>query len=139
MFIIGMRIQQWWNIKAWWPVFTAMPPMMKELYREKDNGFLSHNAAWGGRTIVFTQYWEDIESLHAYAHGKTHMKAWTHFYQKAAKTKAVGVFHETYAIKAGSYESIYANIARPLGLSRALSPLEVSSSSTLKDRLRKGS
>ncbi|MCM3762902.1 DUF4188 domain-containing protein [Alkalihalobacillus oceani] len=94
LFIIGMRIQQWWNIKAWWPVFTAMPPMMKELYAEKDNGFLSHNAAWGGRTIVFTQYWEDIESLHAYAHGQTHLKAWTHFYQKAAKTKAVGVFHE---------------------------------------------
>ncbi|MCM3762903.1 hypothetical protein M3212_19355 [Alkalihalobacillus oceani] len=44
-----------------------------------------------------------------------------------------------YAIKAGSYEAIYANIARPLGLSRALSPLEVSSSSTLKDRMKKGS
>ena len=32
VFLIGMRINKWWKIHQWLPVFLAMPKMIKELY-----------------------------------------------------------------------------------------------------------
>lgn len=31
IFLIGMRINKWYKVNKWLPVFLAMPPMMKEL------------------------------------------------------------------------------------------------------------
>jgi len=135
IFIVGMKIQQWWNIKAWGPVFMAMPAMLKELYSMKDIGFLHHEIGWSGRHIVVTQYWKDVESLHNYAHGKTHMRAWTNFYKKAANSNGVGLFHETYIVEAGNYESIYVNMNKTRGLAVALSHHEVEDNSSMKKRL----
>ncbi|MCZ1182374.1 DUF4188 domain-containing protein [Shouchella clausii] len=136
IFIVGMKIQQWWNIKAWGPVFSAMPPMLKELSSKKGTGFLHYEAGWNGRNIVITQYWENIKSLHDFAHGKTHMNAWTHFYKKAADSKGVGFFHETYVVKAGSYESIYVNMNKPRGLAAAYSSYATETDSTMRNRLK---
>ena len=31
VFLIGMRINKPWMVHRWWPVFTAMPRMIREL------------------------------------------------------------------------------------------------------------
>ena len=40
VFIIGMRVNRPWNVRKWWPVFRAMPAMIKELESDPDSGFL---------------------------------------------------------------------------------------------------
>lgn len=121
VFIIGMRINNWFAIPHWLPVFTAMPPMIKELYANKDElGFLSMENYFGLRTTLMVQYWKSMDDLLAYARGKKHLKAWKNFNRKAADTSSVGFYHESYQVSEKKYESVYTNM--PLyGLSNALS------------------
>lgn len=45
VFIIGMRINKRLAVHKWFPVFKAMPGMIKELYTHKEElGFLSIEA-----------------------------------------------------------------------------------------------
>lgn len=53
-----------------------------------------------------------------YAHASTHMKAWREYYQKAHDSGAVGIWHETYCVEPGQFETVYANMP-PFGLGRA--------------------
>lgn len=119
VFIIGMRINKWTAVHKWFPVFKAMPPMIRELYTNKKLGFLSLQGSFNLRTITLIQYWESVDQLTSYAKGPQHLKAWNSFYKQASKTNAVGIYHETYVIPAGNYESVYVNM--PLfGLAKAL-------------------
>src|SRR5690349_4190936 len=44
IFLIGMRINKPWKVNKWWPVFMAMPKMLKELEAAPPEvGFLGHN------------------------------------------------------------------------------------------------
>jgi len=65
VFLIGMRINKPWKIHKWWPVFTAMPKMLKELAAAgPESGFLGHN---GLSMKGITQYWRSFDHLEAYA------------------------------------------------------------------------
>jgi hypothetical protein len=44
--------------------------------------------------------------------------AWRSFNRNAAKTTAVGIFHETYSVQSGHYETIYRTMP-PCGLAAA--------------------
>jgi hypothetical protein len=124
VFMIGMRVNSLWKIHKWFPVAMAMPKMIKELYKNKEHGFLS-TEAWFGRTTVMVQYWRSFEHLEAYAKNKNaaHLPAWREFNKKARDSGAVGVWHESYKVTAGNYENIYVNMPR-FGLAKAgtLSP-----------------
>jgi hypothetical protein len=119
VFLIGMRINKRLAIRKWWPVFSAMPPMIRELYQHKDElGFLSMESYFGLRTTVMIQYWKSTEHLMAYAKGQKHLTAWNEFNRKVGNNLAVGIYHETYIIKKGNYEAFYRNM--PLyGLTKA--------------------
>ncbi|WP_046176344.1 DUF4188 domain-containing protein [Domibacillus indicus] len=119
VFMIGMRINKVWAVHKWLPVFMAMGPMLKELYTNKELGFLSAEGMYGWRMITLVQYWDSKENLYAYAKGEKHMKAWKDFYQKAASSQAVGIYHETYIVTPGSYETFY-NCMPAFGLSKAI-------------------
>jgi len=125
VFMIGMRINRWFAIHKWLPVFTAMPPMIKELYTHKDElGFLSMENYFGLRTTVMIQYWRSMEDLLSYARDDKHLKAWRDFNRKIGNNKAVGIYHETYQVEKKNYESVYGNI--PLyGLGRALKQIPI--------------
>ncbi|MFC7391432.1 DUF4188 domain-containing protein [Scopulibacillus cellulosilyticus] len=125
VFIIGMRINKWWSVHNWLPVFKAMPPMIRELYMNKDLGFLSVETSVNLRTITMVQYWRSFEDLKAYAKGPKHLTAWGNFYKKVGKTNAVGIYHETYIVQAGNYESIYGNMPE-FGLAKAIGHMPVS-------------
>lgn len=111
VFIIGMRINQWRSIHKWFPVFAAMPPMIKELYTHQDElGFLSMEQFFGLRTTVMIQYWRSMDDLLAYAREEKHLTAWRNFNQKVGNNKAVGIYHESYQIHKENYESVYGNM-----------------------------
>lgn len=119
VFIIGMRINKWLSVHKWFPVITAMPPMIKELYRYKDElGFLSMESFYGLKTTVMIQYWRSMEDLLAYAREENHLTAWRDFNRKVGNNSAVGIYHESYQINKQNYESVYSNM--PLyGLAKA--------------------
>lgn len=112
VFTIGMRINKWWAIHKWFPVFKAMPPMIRELYMNKDLGCLSMEHFYSLRTTLLLQYWRSEEDLMAYAKGQKHLKAWNEFNKKVGNNDAVGIYHETFLVKQGNYESVYGNMPK---------------------------
>ena len=119
VFLIGMRLNQPLKVHKWLPVFTAMPRMLKELHQHPELGFLNAQM-WFSRTTIMLQYWRSMEQLLAYAKNReaAHLPAWQAFNRAVGTDGAVGIWHETYAISAGSYENVYVNMP-PFGLGRA--------------------
>lgn len=117
VFVIGMRVNQPWRVGAWLPVVQAMPRMLRELQTQPELGLL------GGQFYGLTQiqYWRSVEHLHRYATSReqAHLPAWRAFNQNARMAgDAVGIWHETYRVAAGAYETVYVNMP-PTGLGRA--------------------
>jgi hypothetical protein len=124
VFLIGMRFNKLWKVHKWGPVFTAMPRMLAELERQPELGFLSGNL-WFGRTTLLVQYWRSFEHLETYAKArdKEHLPAWSAFNRAVGANGDVGIFHETYRVAPGEYESLYANMP-PILLGRAAELVE---------------
>lgn len=120
VFLIGMRINAFWKVHKWFPVFLAMPKMLRELSTHDDLGLLGFRTRWGGRNIEVIQYWRSFEKLHAYARNQDaeHLPAWASFNRKIADNGSVGIWHETYLVKEGQYEAVYRNVP-PYGLAAA--------------------
>ncbi|MGW7368145.1 DUF4188 domain-containing protein [Streptomyces sp. NPDC054841] len=114
VFLIGMRINSFRAVRSWWPTFTAMPRMLRELSKDKDSGLLGYRLLLGGPRVIYTvQYWESAEKLLAYASApdKEHRPAWAAFNRRMRDGRGkVGFWHETYVVPAGSYESVYVNM-----------------------------
>ncbi len=111
VFLIGLRINKLWKIHKWLPVVMAMPKMINELYQNPEMGFISYES-WFGRTSIMVQYWKSFEHLEKYAKSKdsNHLPAWVEFNNKIGSNGDVGIWHETYLSKKGSYESVYNNM-----------------------------
>ncbi len=112
VFLIGMRINKPWKPHKWIPAFLAMPKMLKELdsMPSGETGFLGHNGLGLG---VIVQYWRSFDHLEAYARskGNAHYPAWIAFNKRMKNSRAdVGIWHETYLIKAGQYEAVYSGM-----------------------------
>lgn len=123
LFLIGMRINTLWRVWEWLPPFLAMGPMIAELYKNPDIGFLSARTEMAGRTITVIQYWKSFEVLEAYAANaeRKHRPAWTAFYKRATSgTGAVGIYHETYVVRPGEVESLYVDMPQSFGLGGAI-------------------
>ncbi|USG67160.1 DUF4188 domain-containing protein [Brevibacillus ruminantium] len=111
VFVIGLHVNSWWAVHQWLPVARAMNGMLRELYQNKELGFLDTTQFWGSRGPVLIQYWRSFEHLEQYARGSdAHLTAWRKFNQTIAKTGNVGFFHETYLVDAGKYECMYVNM-----------------------------
>ncbi|WP_029032338.1 DUF4188 domain-containing protein [Salinarimonas rosea] len=119
VFLIGMRVNKPWKVHRWWPVFWAMPRMIRELEAlGPEVGFLGHNGL-GMKSI--TQYWRSFDHLEAYARSteRGHQPAWAAFNRAARAGRGdVGIWHETYLVRAGEYEAVYSGMPR-FGLGRA--------------------
>ena len=115
VFLIGMRVNSWWKIHKWWPVVMAMPRMLAELKKRPESGFLGYEQSFG----VIVQYWRSFEHLEAYAKDRTgqHYPAWKAFNTRNRNSPDVGIWHETYRVRAGEYECIYNNMP-PRGLGK---------------------
>src|SRR5687768_6317041 len=112
LFVIGMRVNRWRKVRSWFPVFVAMPRMLRALERESDSPLLFVRTFWSGRVFLTLQYWRSLEELGAYARDgyRPHAPAWARFNRMAAAGADVGIFHETYRVTADAVESLYGNM-----------------------------
>lgn len=122
VFNIGMRINNFRAVRSWWPVFRAMPRMLKELSQDRGSGMLGYQLLLGGSRVLYVvQYWESPEKLLAYAseQGKEHRPAWAAFNRRMREGKGkVGFWHETYVVPPGAHEAVYINMPE-FGLGKA--------------------
>jgi hypothetical protein len=117
VFLVGMRINRWWKVHKWWPVAMAMPRMLAELAAHPEWGCL----AVGGRAGLSVQYWRSFDHLEAYARNPdaAHWPAWTAFNRRVRTSSGdVGIWHETFLVRAGEYETLYGAMPR-IGLALA--------------------
>jgi len=115
-----MRINRPLAVRKWLPTARAMMPMLRELYRHPEKGFLGGEFFFYGRGPALVQYWRSFEDLERFARDPEdpHMPAWQRFNREARKGGAVGIWHETYLVEPGGYEAIYANMPE-FGLAKA--------------------
>ena len=109
VFLIGVRINKPWKIHKWLPVVLAMPRMLKELGAHPELGLLGHLPG----LALSVQYWKSFQHLEAYAHSRAneHLPAWKRFNERLRKSRGdVGIWHETYRVRAGEYETFYSGM-----------------------------
>jgi hypothetical protein len=114
LFLIGIRINRLWKVGSWWPTFMAMGPMVAELSRRPDLGLLHSRTHPGFPSTMLVQYWRSLDHLQAFATGRDqlHLPAWQRFNKAVGSNGDVGIWHETYLIQPGQYESVYNNMPR---------------------------
>ena len=120
VFLIGMRVNKPWKFWKWWPVAMAMPRMLIELAKTPDLGLLHAYTLPGFPVITVVQYWRSFEALEAYAKSReaAHLPAWQAFNKSIGSNGDVGIWHETFIVQKGAYESVYNNMPAH-GLGRA--------------------
>lgn len=108
VFLIGMRINRLWRPDLWGPTLAAMGPMLAELSKDPESGFLGYRALLGSGGPTVLQYWRTPEDVYRYASDTNahHRPAWAAFNRRARRAPGVvGVWHETYQIARA--ESMY--------------------------------
>jgi fumigallin biosynthesis monooxygenase-like protein len=120
VFLIGMRINRPWKLHKWVPVFRAMVPMLRTLHTRKELGLLATHTWVGPHGPMLVQYWRTVEQLEAFARDATlpHHPAWRRFNRQVGFDGDVGIWHETFQVRAGEYETVYGNMPR-FGLAAA--------------------
>jgi len=137
VFLIGMRVNRWSAVRHWLPAFLAMPRMLAELAKDPDSGLLGTRTTLSSDGPLLVQYWRSVDQLNAYAAdaASAHRPAWRAFNARARRSGGtVGVWHETYVVPAGSYETIYVDMPR-VGLAQAAQVGPVAAASRAADRL----
>ena len=136
VFVIGMRFNKPWKILRWWPVFAAMPKMLRYLEENPEKGMLGGRVAISGLTPVLVQYWRSFEHLEAFAKDADdpHLEPWREYNRKVGSSGDVGVFHETYRVAPGDYEAIYVNMPAQ-GLAGAGTMEPIGSTSRARGRM----
>lgn len=139
LFLIGMRINKWWKVWVWLPVFIAMPLMLNRLKRNKESGLLESRVILypGGAGVI--QYWDSFENLEKFARDPhdLHTKHWARYRRKVGNSGDVGIWHETYLVKKDNFESVYVNMP-DWGVGKAFDNTQVErNSDTARMRLYK--
>lgn len=139
VFVIGMRVNRVLAFHKWMSVAGAMPPMLKELYQNKELGFLSGRTLIAWREVMVFQFWRSFEHLNAYAHKRDakHLPAWAAFNRKVGSEGSVGIWHETYQVQANQSEVIYVNMPR-YGLAEWADHIPAKAGLSAQARMAKG-
>lgn len=117
VFIIGARFNRWWKLPKYLWFVSTMPKMLAEVAAKPESGFLGWEPL--GLTANI-QYWRSFEHLAAYSRSRdqTHYPYWVKFNKEIGSNGDIGIWHETFLVRAGEYECIYNNM--PLrGLAKA--------------------
>jgi hypothetical protein len=139
VFLIGMRLNRPWKVRHLPWFMATMPRMLSELEAQPDSGLLGAQQAvfFGGLGVV--QYWRSFEALERYARDADalHLPAWREFNRRIRDSGDIGIWHETYRVRAGDYEAIYGNMPRVgLGAIGAHRPLGSTSTAALRAGVR---
>ncbi len=129
VFLIGTRPDPRHPIRWWRDVAgrRGMNYMLKYLSKHPEKGLLGYEFGYP----VIVQYWRSYEHLEAFARDESdpHLQPMRNYWRRVGHDNRSGIWHETYLVRAGEYESIYGNMP-PIGLGKAgtLAPLAGSSS-----------
>ncbi len=125
VFLIGMRINNFWRFDKWMPVAGAMTPMLQTLFTHPEKGFLHAEFFWNLRGPVTIQYWRSFEDLENFARNPSepHLGPWKKFNQAVGSNGIVGIWHETYLVEPNKFETVYGNMPK-FGLAAALDHVE---------------
>jgi hypothetical protein len=137
--LIGMRINRWWKIWQWLRVALGMQRMLRELEARPELGYLGGDG-WFARTTMMVTYWRSMDQLMAYAHDRAaaHLPAWRAFNKMVGTSGDVGIWHETYRVRPGDYESVYVNMPT-FGISKVGQSVEATGRrESATGRLREG-
>jgi hypothetical protein len=120
VFLIGARINRPWKLNIVLPFLGTMPRMLKELAAEPALGLLHARSHFGFPDALLVQYWKSFEHLEAYARApeRQHLPAWRWFNTRLGSNGDIGIWHETYLVQPGCYETVYNNMP-PFGLGAA--------------------
>jgi hypothetical protein len=112
VFLIGMRINKFFDVRRWWFVLSQMGPMLRVLLTQREKGLLHLETFVSNRSVVTVQYWRSYDDLERFARNTDdpHLGSWRAFNQKVGSHPSVGIWHETYTIQPGSFEGIYGNM-----------------------------
>ena len=124
VFLIGARLQWTHPIRSFRDLGgrRGMSHMLKHLSEHPEKGLLGYEM--GLPTIV--QYWRSFDHLEAFARADDdpHTVAWRKYWKRVGKQNRTGIWHETYLVRAGEYEAVYANMpAFGLGKAGSLVPM----------------
>lgn len=121
VFMTGMRIKHLWKIHKWWGNFKAMMSIMPVLFSNEAYGALGCHAWVSLRGPLLVAYFRSFEQLEYFANDRNapHAEAWRAYFKRMGKKGDVGLWHETFLVKAGEYEAAYAFMPEPTGLGAA--------------------
>lgn len=111
VFQMGICINHLRKLHNWIPAALAMPTMINELSYINEIGFLGYQLI-GFFPLVIVQYWKSLEHLYEYTkhRNESNYPAWKYYIQKIKNNDDIGVWHETFRVKAGEIECIKNNI-----------------------------
>lgn len=107
--------------------------MAKYLMERPEKGLLGYQNA--GFTMI--QYWRSFDHLEAFAKNTDdpHLEPWRKFWRRVGKSGRTGIWHETYLVRAGEYETVYGNMP-PHGLGKAATLVPVAESVGARQRMK---
>jgi len=112
VFLIGARLNKWWQLRDMMWFAKTMPKMLRELSElpPEDTGFLGYQQLG---MLINVQYWRSFDHLEAYARSKDreHFPEWIEFNRRYKSRRGdVGIWHETYLVRDGAYEAVYSGM-----------------------------
>src|SRR5215469_1740246 len=108
--LMGMRTHKR-SLRKWGPAFRALPRMLKELAQHPESGFLGDISSG----LMTVQYWRFFEHLEACARSQNnpHWPNWVVLNKRKHDSRDdVGVWHETYHVRARRIRAIYREMFR---------------------------
>lgn len=136
VFLIGARINSKWKVLRVFRDLGArrgMNHMLKYLTDHPEKGLLGYQSV--GFTTI--QYWRSFEHLEAFAKDTNdpHLAVWRNYWKRVGGSTRTGVWHETYLVRAGEFETIYGNMP-PIGLGKGTTLVPVAESVSARQRLK---
>jgi hypothetical protein len=135
VFLIGARLSRMHLIRSLVDLGgrRGMKHMLDHLVAHPDKGLLGYEL--GLTTIV--QYWRSFDHLEAFATNTDdpHLAVWRAYWKRVGTSGRTGIWHETFLVRAGEYEAVYANMA-PRGLAKASPAVPVAEAVGARGRLK---
>ena len=112
----------------------GMQHMLKHLTKHPEKGLLAYESS----LFLIVQYWRSFDHLEAFARDESdpHAAAWRNYWKRVGTQIRSGIWHETYLVRAGEYEAVYANTPRR-GLAKAGRLVPASRESRARLRLKR--
>ena len=135
VFLIGARLDKLHPVQSLIDLGgrRGMKHMLDYLVAHPEKGLLSYQMG----LPVIVQYWRSFDHLEAFANDTSdpHLAPWRQFWKRVGTSGRTGIWHETYLVRAGEYETVYGNMP-PFGLGRAGRLVPVAEAKTARKRFR---